>query len=116
MAFALNHLNIVVADVKRSVDFYSRLFGCKERLWEGDDFVILDCGGSDLALARGRPAFAPGFHFGFRAETKAEAEQWHRQLTAQGAKIMEPWLEQESYASFSVEDPDGYRVQVYWEA
>ncbi len=33
----------------------------------------------------------------------------------QPVQILEPWLAEDDYASFSIEDPDGYRVQLYWE-
>ncbi len=115
MTLNLNHLNIVVSDLERSIEFYSRFFGCAEWLREGDGFAILRCGDFDLALTRGKPSFAPGFHFGFRLETRAEAEEWHRRLMGQPVQFLEPWLAEDDYASFSIEDPDGYRVQLYWE-
>jgi len=47
-ARGLNHLNLNVSDVRRSLAFYAKAFGLEVRFWEGRRMVFLGSpGGSE---------------------------------------------------------------------
>jgi len=116
MQARFSHLQIPVADVGRSVDFYCSRFGGTQLLREGDDWALVRCGNYELALARSDESIqAQRFHFGFGVATKDEAEAWYRRLSGESVRVVRPWSNHGDWADFTVEDPDGYHVQVYWE-
>jgi catechol 2,3-dioxygenase-like lactoylglutathione lyase family enzyme len=112
---ALNHLNLVVSDIDRAAGFYEQLFGM-QRKWREGDFVFLSCGESDLALTKGKPLIHRRFHFGFRVESRAEVDGWLARVTEQGAPITHGPEDYGDYYTFSCRDPDGYSIEIYFEA
>jgi catechol 2,3-dioxygenase-like lactoylglutathione lyase family enzyme len=111
---ALNHLSLVVADVDRAAAFYEQLFGLT-RQSEGDGFVFLGCGDTDLALVEGKPLIHRRFHFGFRVATREEVDAWLERVRAHDAVVTVGPDDYGGYYTFSCRDPDGYAVEVYWE-
>jgi catechol 2,3-dioxygenase-like lactoylglutathione lyase family enzyme len=120
---SLNHLSLVVSDVERSAEFYQSVFGM-ERQWQEGDFVFLSCGqrepggGSDLALVKGKPLIHRRFHFGFRLDSRDEVDAWLRHIN--GAQPGESPVthgpqDYGDYYTFSLRDPDGYAVEIYFE-
>ena len=103
----LNHVNLQVADVDRSVAFYRRLFGLPpRRLIPGRPDVVDLPAGDFIALAR---SDAPGVinHFDvgvddFRPEPVGEALQGAG--LDRGLRVGPDFV--------MVEDPDGVRVQI----
>lgn len=57
------------------------------------------------------PAF---LHAGFRAAEPAEVRTLLARLDADGVTVIER-DDEEGYTSFKCLDPDGHRVEVYWE-
>jgi catechol 2,3-dioxygenase-like lactoylglutathione lyase family enzyme len=113
----LNHLHLKVRSVDASKAFYGRWFGLSEHAWHGDMVFMRDGVGMDLALA---PAEAPDsmpewFHFGFRLATADAVEALHDGLAAAGVPIAEPLLREADLVLFRCADPDGYKIEVYWE-
>jgi catechol 2,3-dioxygenase-like lactoylglutathione lyase family enzyme len=112
------HINLTVADLTRSVDFYRRWlgFGPVDRRFPDGTIFIRDAEGTDLALHAGvvgRPP-APNVHFGFRREDPKEVRALHRSLVDGGVDVLE--LDDEAdLVSVKALDPDGYVVEVYWE-
>ncbi|MCA9620822.1 MAG: VOC family protein [Myxococcales bacterium] len=111
---SLNHLSLVVSDPERSAAFYEGLFGM-ERQWREGDFVFLSCGEADLALVRGKPLIHRRFHFGFRLESRAEVTAWLERVRAHEAPVTHGPEDYGDYFTFSLRDPDGYAVEVYYE-
>ncbi|MEW5853048.1 MAG: VOC family protein [Myxococcota bacterium] len=112
---ALNHLNIIVSNVERSSAFYEDLFGM-ERLWREGDFVFLRCGDTDLALTGGIPRVDEKFHMGFRVDSRAEVDAWLEEVRRSGVALSHGPKDYGNYYTFSCRDPDGYAVEIYWEA
>ena len=111
----LNHLNLVVQDVDASAGFYESVFGMEPQHREGG-FVFLACGETDLALVQGRPNVHRRFHFGFRLDTKDEVDAWLREVRRHGAPVTHGPQDYGEYYTFTVRDPDGYGVEIYYEA
>lgn len=112
---ALNHLSLVVSDVARSAEFYRAVFGMEEQS-RAEDFAFLGCGESDLALVKGQPLIHRRFHFGFRVETRAEVDAWLERVHGHRAAVTHGPEDYGDYYTFSLRDPDGYAVEIYYEA
>jgi len=112
----LNHLHLHVADVNRARAFYQNYFAMREHVWHGPILFMRDSADMDLALA---PAASieplpDWFHFGFRQSAAADVEALHDKMSAAGlapgALAREP-----DYVTSRCRDPDGYRIEIYWE-
>jgi catechol 2,3-dioxygenase-like lactoylglutathione lyase family enzyme len=117
MRFA--HLGITVADQERSRRFYETYFGFDPRQARGYDdgtVILRDADGFALALHPGSGAPADEFlHFGYSCTGPEQVRALKSTLLAAGETLVEE-EDVEGFASFKVLDPDGYRVEVYWEA
>jgi catechol 2,3-dioxygenase-like lactoylglutathione lyase family enzyme len=108
----LVHLNLTVADVERSLEFYRAWFGFDRppRAYPDGAVFVNDAGGFDLALhPRGS-----GVHFGFRCDEPGEVRALRDTLAAAGVPITEAY-DEDGYVNLKCLDPDGYEVEVYWE-
>lgn len=114
-----NHLGLPVLDYQRSLRFYTDYFGfdpATAQEYPDGTVIVRNADGFDLALhpvgdVEALPAF---LHAGFRAGEAAEVRALLARLDADGVTIVERDDEDE-YASFKCLDPDGHRVEVYWE-
>jgi glyoxylase I family protein len=132
---SLSHLDLTVADLQRSVDFYDRVLGRlgyrrSDRVGAGAPcWAISDpCGGFfTIALKPARPEsrnrahdrYAPGLHhLAFHADSREEVDELHGFLLGIGATILDPPAEYGYtpgyYAAFFA-DPDGVKLEVVFE-
>jgi catechol 2,3-dioxygenase-like lactoylglutathione lyase family enzyme len=107
MTTPLLHLGLVVRDQRRSLRFYATHFGFEEagaRRYPDGTVIVRNAQGFDLALHQGDPPQGlPAFvHFGFQLPD------------AEAVPILERW-DEPGYAAFKCSDPDGWRVEAYWE-
>jgi catechol 2,3-dioxygenase-like lactoylglutathione lyase family enzyme len=115
----LNHLGLPVRDPQRSVRFYQAYFGfdpATAQQYPDGTVIVRDADGFDLALhaveAVGEP---PAFlHFGFRLARPDDVRALLGRLEADGVEVIERDDEPE-YTAFKCLDPDGHRVEAYWE-
>ena len=116
MRFA--HLGISVADQERSRRFYEGYFGfdpSQARDYDDGTLILRDADGFALALHPGSGAPADEFlHFGFCCTGPEEVRALRSTLLADGRTLVED-EDVEGFASFKVLDPDGYRVEIFWE-
>jgi catechol 2,3-dioxygenase-like lactoylglutathione lyase family enzyme len=114
-----NHLGLPVRDEQRSQQFYSAYFGfdpATARRYPDGTVIIRNQDGFDLALHSVEhiepvPAF---FHAGFRAEVPADVRTLLDRMEADGVPIVER-DDEAGYTAFKCLDPDGHRIEVYWE-
>lgn len=117
MRFA--HLGLPVTDLARSRRFYETHFGFDAgtaQQYEDGTVIIRDAAGFDLALHPTTeigelPAF---LHFGFRLDEPDKVRDLRGSLESHDVAIIE-FYDEESLCSFKCLDPDGHRVEVYWE-
>jgi catechol 2,3-dioxygenase-like lactoylglutathione lyase family enzyme len=115
----LGHLGLPVRDYERSLAFYARYFGfdpATAQKYEDGTVIVRDAEGFDLALHPttddiAQPAF---LHFGFAMSTPDEVRALKTRLGAEGTEIVEH-DDEPGLVSFKCLDPDGWRVEVYWE-
>lgn len=117
MRFA--HVGLPVTDIDRSRRFYETYFGFDPgtaQRYEDGTVIIRDAGRFDLALhpvtAVGEP---PEFlHFGFRLDEPDEVRRLRDRLEASDVTVIE-FDDEPTLCSLKCLDPDGHRVEVYWE-
>jgi catechol 2,3-dioxygenase-like lactoylglutathione lyase family enzyme len=114
-----NHLGLPVRDERRSVQFYSAYFGfdpATAQRYPDGTVIIRDADGFDLALhpaehIEQQPAF---LHAGFKAARPADVRMLMGRMEADNISIVE-WDDEAGYTGFKCLDPDGHRIEVYWE-
>ena len=112
------HLNLVVTDLERSLAFYEEHFGFTRHAEYGDGTVFVrNAQGFDLGLKPGAPSTmpAPTMHFGFRAPHPEAVRALRDELHRTGAPFTEE-SDEDDFVGCKVLDPDGYEIEIYWEA
>jgi catechol 2,3-dioxygenase-like lactoylglutathione lyase family enzyme len=120
---AINHLNLVVSDLRRSLDFYVGKLGFRYVRSLNRRKVILEYGGFDFFLEQAEGvAPHPRFHFGIQM-SEDDVYKAAERLRAAGVTIVvgnNPDDLADVYAApdgvrhvFYFQDPDGYIVEVY---
>jgi len=114
-----NHLGLPVRDYQRSLRFYADYFGfdpATAQEYSDGTVIVRNAEGFDLALHPvGQVGEQPEFlHAGFLAAGPAEVRTLLARLDADGVTVVER-DDEEGYTSFKCLDPDGHRVEVYWE-
>jgi catechol 2,3-dioxygenase-like lactoylglutathione lyase family enzyme len=115
----LYHLHLHVADLDRSLRFYTQAFGMKELFRDGPSMVFLQTPGSnDLLTLNGDPAearkagAAAGIdHFGFELSEGQTLDDAIAQVEKAGGTLLRrsgPTGRQYAYLS----DPDGYTIEI----
>lgn len=115
----LLHLGLPVRDVRSSLDFYEAHFGFDRttaRSYPDGTVIVRNPDGFDLALHPADPPAAhPEFlHFGFAMPDADRVRAMFTRLTADGVPIVES-DDEPGYVAFKCVDPDGWRIEVYWE-
>ena len=116
MRFA--HVGITVADQERSRRFYEKYFGFdpgQARDYDDGTLILRDADGFALALHPGAGAPADEFlHFGFSCTEPEQVRALRSTLLGAGEILVED-EDTEGFTSIKVLDPDGYRVEIFWE-
>jgi catechol 2,3-dioxygenase-like lactoylglutathione lyase family enzyme len=111
----LSHVALTVSDRERSSAFYGHHFGLTERVHDDEHLFILgSADGSLLALSEGAvPRDLPRTnHFGFRVGTTDEVRGARERFRQAGVPETE-WQDDGVFVRVQVEDPDGYRVELF---
>ncbi len=114
----LNHINLNVSDVQRSLGFYQKAFGLEVRFWEGQRMVFLGSpDAQDLItlceVENGQPIGSGGVsHFGFALVGMTELDEIVRQVERAGGRLLTRGEHAPGvpYAYFA--DPDGYVIEI----
>jgi catechol 2,3-dioxygenase-like lactoylglutathione lyase family enzyme len=113
----LDHINVNVSDIGRSVKFYQEALGLQVKFWEGETMVFLHSPGNDdtITLCKAEPGEPVGgggvSHFGFRvgAENMDEAV---KQIERAGGKALRRGQHDEQHPFVYFTDPDGYVIEL----
>jgi catechol 2,3-dioxygenase-like lactoylglutathione lyase family enzyme len=108
-----------VRDARRSVAFYEAYFGfdpATAQRYPDGTVIVRDGDGFDLALhAVDAVGESPAFlHFGFRLARPDDVRALMARLEADGVEVVERY-DEPAYTAFKCLDPDGHRVEAYWE-
>lgn len=121
---ALHHVDLTVADFRRSKEFYAAVMPLMgfERLpkefgavaWRGASIVALQPAKPD-EKDRAHSRYAPGLHhLAFRAPSRAAVDVLHQHLVALGVTILDPPAEYPytpGYYAVFFSDPDGMKLE-----
>jgi catechol 2,3-dioxygenase-like lactoylglutathione lyase family enzyme len=115
----LLHLGLPVRNEQRSRLFYERYFGFdpeSAQRYDDGTVIIRNRDGFDLALhPGGEVGPLPEFlHFGFRLNDPAEVRWLLALLRGNDVPIIEVH-DEPTYVAFKCLDPDGHRIEGYWE-
>jgi catechol 2,3-dioxygenase len=115
----LTHIQLVVADLDRSLRFYKQVFGMEEMFRDGPDFVFLRTPGSrdTITLNASNPGVTPGdsagvSHFGFRLVEPSDLDRAISEVCAAGGRLVERGEHSPGVAYAYVSDPDGYTIEL----
>jgi catechol 2,3-dioxygenase-like lactoylglutathione lyase family enzyme len=115
----LRHLGLPVRDRDRSLRFYATYFGFDPetaRSYPDGTTIVRNADGFDLALhPTAAPPDRPHFlHFGFAMADPAAVRDVRVRMERDGVAVVER-DDEPDIVSFKCLDPDGWRVEVYWE-
>ena len=115
----LRHLGLPVRDHERSLRFYATYFGfdpATAQTYPDGTVIVRDADRFDLALHPAAEVPVPsGFlHFGFAMADAAAVRALDARLAGDGVPVVER-DDEPDLVSFKCLDPDGWRVEVYWE-
>jgi catechol 2,3-dioxygenase-like lactoylglutathione lyase family enzyme len=115
----MNHLALAVSDQARSTRFYVDYFDFEPEPEPREDGVLIlhDAGGFSLALGEiDEPVCLPPFlHFGRGVGSPEDVRSFRDRVEADGLDIVE-WWDEPDYVSVKFLDPDGYVIEVGWDA
>jgi len=111
----LNHVALTVADIDRSIAFYTETLGLKANVrQEGRDFLLVTHDGFVFGLLAGKPEPSDAIHFGFELNSGDEVRRMREKLTGAGVKEVQ-WVEFDDLVAMKFLDLDGHVVEVFWE-
>jgi catechol 2,3-dioxygenase-like lactoylglutathione lyase family enzyme len=116
----LRHVALNVRDVRKSVEFYTRVIGMTIE-WEPDaDNVYLTSGTDNIAIHKlADPSKLSAVqsidHIGFVVKTPEDVDRWATRLRELGIPfVKEPKTHRDGARSFYFRDPDGLLIQLIY--
>ena len=118
--YGLSHIALAVRDVKRSVEFYERVFGTVTMYLQDGFAQVQTPGTNDIIVFEENKKLAGKInggimHFGFRMVDPGDIDKVLETVSYAGGKIKESgeFVPGEPYVFFY--DPDGYEIEVWYE-
>ena len=118
--YGLTHLAVAVRDIKRTLEFYQKVFDMKVMYHEKKMIQLTTPGCHDILVfeekTNSRFGDSGGIaHFGFRMREENHIEEMHHTLVEAGAVIIEKgeFVPGSPYIFFK--DPDGYTIEIWYE-
>jgi catechol 2,3-dioxygenase-like lactoylglutathione lyase family enzyme len=112
----IGHLHILVNDVAVSQQFYQQNFALSLLAEEEFGVILRDDSGIDFVIGPATDDQQQGqrMHLGFRLQSRAEVKAKFDELGARGQTFVMPYTENAFITLFSVFDPDGNLIEVYF--
>jgi len=112
----INHLHILVNDVATSSRYYQENFSMTQIATTEFGVILRDDSGMDFVIGPAKENELQGqrMHFGFRQTSKAAVKQKFEDFSAQGETFVTPYVENAFVTLFSMQDPDGNLVEIYF--
>jgi catechol 2,3-dioxygenase-like lactoylglutathione lyase family enzyme len=128
----LNHLDLTVSDLARSVPFYDRVLGALGYARTGEYaggipcWIIADGMGAEFSIGlhaarsdRAHDRYATGLHhLAFHAESRAAVDDFHAFLVRHAVTVLDPPAEYDytpGYYAVFFADPDGLKLELVYE-
>lgn len=113
----LNHINLAVKDPEAGKSFYTRWFGFAEVLRTPTFLKLRDEAGFELSLTAFPDAavYPSCFHFGFRLDSPDRVRTFLNDIKRERIPVHSDIYESEDRVYFTCLDPDGHKIEIYWE-
>ena len=114
----LTHVHLIVSDLKRSLHFYSTVFGMEELFRDGGNMVFLRTPGARDTITLNAQADAKSIgrggvdHIGFRLVNKSDLDVAVREVEAAGGRLIERGEHRPGEPFAYLADPDGYVIEL----
>ncbi len=114
----LNHLNLSVKDIHKSLKFYQEAFGMAVQFWVGDSMVFLNTPGCNdtftLQQAKAGEQVGPGggfIHFGFLCD-EDNMDSAIKEVEAAGGVLLNRGEHAPGHPYAYFKDFDGYVIEI----
>ena len=115
----LSHISLRVADLDRSVRFYSAAFGCVEYFRDAGSVQVKGPGPNDVIAfehaTSGAGAVGGITHFGIRLVRPQDIDAAVEQAQAAGGRLLRRGEFAPGYPYAYIADPDGYEIEIWFE-
>ena len=116
----LSHVALAVADLDRTLAFYSSVFGVKEYFRSETTVQVLGPGQFDVLAFEKRPAAQAGvpggiIHFGFRLTRPEDIDMAVAAVESAGGTVTSRGEFAPGLPYAFVRDPDGYEIEIWFE-
>ena len=115
----LTHISLKVADLDRSLAFYSQVFGVVEYFRDVESVQVKGPGAHDvIAFEHGDSGVGEvgGItHFGFRLVRPQDIDDAVVQALAAGGRLLRRGEFSPGYPFAYIADPDGYEIEIWYE-
>jgi catechol 2,3-dioxygenase len=113
----LYHIHLRVKSLKRSLRFYTKVFGLREKFRDGPSMVFLGTPGArDVVTLNEEPGpvgKGGGFlHFGFRLAKDQSLDRAVTEVVKAGGRLVERGEHAPGFPYAYVADPDGYVIEL----
>jgi catechol 2,3-dioxygenase-like lactoylglutathione lyase family enzyme len=116
----LRHVALNVRNVRRSLEFYSSVFGMNLEWMPDEENAYLTSGQDNLALHQLPTGSEPGptqvlHHIGFIVRRPEDVDAWATRVRGLGITLAaEPKTHRDGARSFYFRDPDGLLIQLIY--
>lgn len=113
----LNHVHLGTKDIKKSVEFYSRLFNFKKKFDHGAGVFLENSAGFLIAIdpVQELPQWPSWYHLGFCLDTEEKVHDLYHKCKEWNVQIARDMLhEKDQFASFFIMDPDQNKIEISW--
>src|SRR5262245_12332946 len=116
----LRHVALNVRNVRRSLEFYSKVIGMTLEWMPDPENAYLTSGSDNIALHQLPEGSEPGLvqtmhHIGFVLRHPEDVDEWAKRIRAQGIPLAaEPKTHRDGARSFYLQDPDGILIQLIY--
>jgi catechol 2,3-dioxygenase-like lactoylglutathione lyase family enzyme len=112
----VDHIALAVREPQNSLRFYRDVVGIEGPVREEEYGFVITTGNVSFTLFRGRPPSSSGeFHIGTSFHDAESVRRRRAELLGQGVTELE-WCDEPGYVSMKIADPDGYHVELAWDA
>ena len=120
LLLGLRHVALNVRDVRKSLEFYSKVLGMTLEWMPDDENAYLTSGTDNLALHKLPEGVEPGavqavHHIGFVVRRPEDVDKWADRMKEHGIPFAaEPKTHRDGARSFYFHDPDGLLIQLLY--